>query len=99
MSTLTNYGYVLVKPTEQEKKTESGLILGTDSGEEVKTGILLSAGMGTFQNGIRIPATLEGYVGHTVYYGRKSGIKIPDSKNPFENNLIMAVSEILAVDD
>ena len=83
---------VLVKPTEKEEKTKSGIYLPDTAKEKPQEGEIIAVGPGKFdETGKRIPMDLK--VGDKVIYAKYGGteIKIDD-----EELMILRESDILA---
>jgi chaperonin GroES len=83
---------VLVKPTEREEKTKSGIYLPDTAKEKPQEGEVLAVGPGKMSDdGKRIPLDVK--VGDTVIYAKYGGteIKVDD-----EELMILRESDILA---
>ncbi len=83
---------VLVKPTEKEEKTKSGIYLPDTAKEKPQEGEVVAVGPGRLdENGKRIPMDLK--VGDKVIYAKYGGteIKVDD-----EEMMILRESDILA---
>ena len=83
---------VLVKPTEKEEKTKSGIYLPDTAKEKPQEGEVIAVGPGKYDDtGKRIPMDLK--VGDKVIYAKYGGteIKIDD-----EELMILRESDILA---
>jgi len=83
---------VLVKPTEKEEKTKSGIYLPDTAKEKPQEGEILAVGPGKMtDDGKRIPMDVK--VGDRVIYAKYGGteIKIDD-----EDMMILRESDILA---
>jgi chaperonin GroES len=83
---------VLVKPTEKEEKTKSGIYLPDTAKEKPQEGEIMAVGPGKMTDeGKRIPMDLK--VGDRVIYAKYGGteIKIDD-----EELIILRESDILA---
>ncbi|OGN99688.1 MAG: co-chaperone GroES [Chloroflexi bacterium RBG_13_51_52] len=83
---------VLVKPTEKEEKTKSGIYLPDTAKEKPQEGEVVAVGPGKMtDDGKRIPLDLK--VGDRVIYAKYGGteIKIDD-----EEMMILRESDILA---
>ncbi len=84
---------VVVKPSEAEEKTDSGIILPDTAKERPQKGEIIAVGTGKkSEAGEAIP--LEVQAGDTVIYGKYSGTEITFGG---EEYLIMRESDILAV--
>jgi chaperonin GroES len=83
---------VLVKPTEKEEKTKSGIYLPDTAKEKPQEGEIMAVGPGKMtDDGKRIPMDLK--VGDRVIYAKYGGteIKVDD-----EELMILRESDILA---
>ena len=83
---------VLVKPTEKEEKTKSGIYLPDTAKEKPQEGEIMAVGPGKMTDeGTRIPMDLK--VGDRVIYAKYGGteIKVDD-----EELMILRESDILA---
>jgi chaperonin GroES len=83
---------VLVKPTEKEEKTKSGIYLPDTAKEKPMEGEIIAVGPGKYdETGKRIPMDLK--VGDTVIYAKYGGteIKVDDVEL-----MILRESDILA---
>jgi chaperonin GroES len=83
---------VLVKPTEKEEKTKSGIYLPDTAKEKPQEGEIIAVGPGKMtDDGKRIPMDLK--VGDHVIYAKYGGteIKVDD-----EEMMILRESDILA---
>jgi len=83
---------VLVKPTEKEEKTKSGIYLPDTAKEKPQEGEIIAVGPGKLtDDGKRIPMDLK--VGDRVIYAKYGGteIKVDD-----EELIILRESDILA---
>lgn len=84
---------VLVKPTEPETKTASGLYLPETAKEKPMQGKVVASGPGKLlENGKR--ATLSVKVGDTVVFGRYAGTEV-EIKG--DKHLIIRENELLGV--
>ena len=79
---------VLIKVSEAETKTASGIIIPDNAQEKPQKGTVVSTGKGTKEN----PITLK--VGDTVLYGKFSGTEL---KHEGEEFIIMRESDIFAI--
>jgi len=83
---------VLVKPTEKEEKTKSGIYLPDTAKEKPQEGEILAVGPGKMtDDGKRIPMDLK--VGDKVIYAKYGGTEI---KIDNEEMMILRESDILA---
>ncbi len=84
---------VVVKPSEAEEKTESGIILPDTAKERPQKGEIIAVGTGKkSDSGESIP--LEVKEGDQVIYGKYSGTEITYQGDEY---LIMKESDLLAV--
>ncbi|MDD5073090.1 MAG: co-chaperone GroES [Candidatus Omnitrophica bacterium] len=84
---------ILVKPTESESKTKSGIILPDTAQEKPSKGKVVSVGKGKLLDDGKIKE-LEVKAGDTVLYGRYGGTEI---NYKGEDLLILRESEVLAI--
>jgi chaperonin GroES len=83
---------VLVKPTEKEEKTKSGIYLPDTAKEKPQEGEIMAVGPGKMtDDGKRIPMDLK--VGDRVIYAKYGGTEI---KVDEEELMILRESDILA---
>jgi chaperonin GroES len=83
---------VLVKPTEKEEKTKSGIYLPDTAKEKPQEGEIIAVGPGRYdETGKRIPMDLK--VGDKVIYAKYGGTEI---KVEGEEMMILRESDILA---
>jgi chaperonin GroES len=84
---------ILIKPTEPETKTASGLFLPESAKERPMQGTVVATGPGLLmENGERAPVAVK--KGDVVVYGKYSGTEI-EIKN--QTHVIMRESELLGV--
>jgi len=84
--------YVVVKPVEEEEKTEGGIVLPDSAKEKPQKGEVLAAGPGKLlNNGDRRPLSVK--VGDMVLFGKWGGSEI---KIEGEELKILKESDILA---
>jgi|TARA_B100000767_G_C19465854_1_gene409978 chaperonin GroES len=79
---------VLIKVSEAETKTASGIIIPDNAQEKPQKGTVVAAGKGTKDN----PITVK--VGDTVLYGKFSGTEL---KHDGEEFIIMREADIFAI--
>ncbi len=79
---------VLIKVSEPETKTASGIIIPDNAQEKPQKGTVVAAGKGTKDN----PITVK--VGDTVLYGKFSGTEL---KHDGEEFIIMREADIFAI--
>ena len=84
---------ILIKPTEPETKTSSGLFLPETAKERPMQGTVVATGPGLLlENGERAPVNVK--KGDTVVYGKYSGTEIEIKS---VSHVIMRESELLGV--
>ncbi len=84
--------HVVVRPAEQEEKTEGGIVLPDTAKDKPQRGEVIAVGPGKLlPNGDRSPVSLK--VGDMVLFGKYSGTEI---KVEGEEYTVMRESEILA---
>ena len=79
---------VLIKVSESETKTASGIIIPDNAQEKPQKGTVVAAGKGTKDN----PITVK--IGDTVLYGKFSGTEL---KHDGEEFIIMREADIFAI--
>jgi len=79
---------VLIKVSESETKTASGIIIPDNAQEKPQKGTVVAAGKGTKDNPITVKA------GDTVLYGKFSGTEL---KHDGEEFIIMREADIFAI--
>ncbi len=84
---------ILVKPTEAEEKTKSGIILPDSAKEKPSKGKVISVGKGKATDEGEVKA-LEVKTGDVVLYGKYSGTEI---KYKDEDMVILRENEVLAI--
>ena len=84
---------VIVRRTEEEKTTASGLIIPDSASEKPSQGVILAAGKGKVTNNGTV-IELDVKVGDTVVFGQYAGTEI---KANGESLLIMSEDDIVAV--
>lgn len=83
---------VVVRPSEAEETTTSGLVIPDTAKERPQEGEVLAVGPGAFQDGNRVPVDVK--VGDTVIYSKYGGTEI---KSNGEELLILTSRDILAI--
>lgn len=79
---------ILVKRTENEEKTASGIIIPDNAKEKAQIGSVIAVGAGKLDaNGVTIVPSVK--VGDTIYFGKYSGTEMDD------DHLIIREDEIL----
>lgn len=82
---------VVVRPSEAEETTVSGLVIPDTAKEKPQEGEVLAVGPGAYQDGQRVP--LDVAVGDKVVYSKYGGTEI---KVDGEELLILTARDILA---
>jgi chaperonin GroES len=83
---------VVVKPTEREETTKSGLVLPDTAKEKPQEGEVVAIGPGDFlEDGRRKPMDVQ--VGDVVVYSKFGGIELPENEDDL---LVLRQSDILA---
>ena len=84
---------VVVKPTEEEEVTKSGIVLPYSAKERPQKGAVIAAGPGrVLEDGSRLPMDVK--VGQTVLYAKYAGTEF---KLEDEELLILRESDVLAI--
>jgi chaperonin GroES len=84
---------VVVRPTQREETTKSGIVLPDTAKEKPQEGVIIAAGSGrVLDNGERL--ALEVHVGNKVLYAKYAGTEI---KIDGEELLILSEKDVLAV--
>lgn len=83
---------VIVKPSESEEKTKSGIVLPDIAKEKPQEGKVVAVGSGRYEEGKRIP--LEVKEGDKIIYSKYGGTEV---KVEGEEYLILSERDILAV--
>ena len=83
---------VVVKPSEEEEMTTSGLVIPDTAKERPQEGEVIAVGPGRFEDGQRIPMDVK--VGDTVIYSKYGGTEV---KVEGEEYLILSARDVLAV--
>jgi chaperonin GroES len=84
---------VVVKASEAEEQTKSGLFIPDTAKEKPQKGVVIAVGEGKYrEDGTRVPVDVK--VGDTVIYGKYGGteVKVDD-----EDYLILRADDIYAV--
>jgi chaperonin GroES len=82
---------IVVKPSEGEETTTSGLVIPDTAKEKPQEGSVIAVGPGRYEDGNRVP--LDVAVGDTVIYSKYGGTEV---KVDGEDLLILRESDILA---
>lgn len=83
---------VVIEPSKADDKTEGGLYLPDDAKEKPQTGKVIAVGEGSYQDGSRVPLTVE--VKDTVLFSKYSGIEYKSNGKTY---LIIRENDILAI--
>src|SRR5438046_7622690 len=83
---------IVVKPSEGEEMTASGLVIPDTAKERPQEGEVMAVGPGRFEDGKRIPMDVR--VGDTVIYAKFGGTEV---KVDGEEYLILSARDVLAL--
>ena len=83
---------VVVKPSEEEETTASGIVIPDTAKERPQEGEVIAVGPGRFEEGNRIPMDVK--VGDKVIYSKYGGTEV---KVEGEDYLILSARDVLAV--
>ena len=83
---------VVVKPSEEEETTASGIVIPDTAKEQPQEGEVIAVGPGRFEEGQRIPMDVK--VGDKVIYSKYGGTEV---KIEGEDYLILSARDVLAV--
>ncbi|MFN2591009.1 MAG: co-chaperone GroES [Actinomycetota bacterium] len=83
---------VVVKPSEEEETTASGLVIPDTAKERPQEGEVVAVGPGRFEDGQRIPVDVK--VGDKVIYSKYGGTEV---KLEGDEYLILSARDVLAV--
>lgn len=83
---------VIVKPSESEEKTKSGIVLPETAKEKPQEGEVIAVGTGRYEEGKRVP--LEVKQGDKIIYSKYGGTEV---KVDGEEYLILNERDILAI--
>ena len=84
---------VVVRPTQREETTKSGIVLPDTAKEKPQEGVIIAAGSGrVLDTGERL--ALEVHVGNKVLYAKYAGTEI---KIDGEELLILSEKDVLAI--
>ena len=83
---------IVVKPTEEEEMTASGLVIPDTAKERPQEGEVIAVGAGRFEDGQRIPIDVK--VGDKVIYSKYGGTEV---KIEGEDYLILSARDVLAI--
>ena len=83
---------IVVKPSEGEEMTASGLVIPDTAKEKPQEGEVLAVGPGRFEDGSRVPLDVK--VGDKVIYSKYGGTEV---KFGGEDYLILSARDVLAI--
>ena len=83
---------IVVKASEGEEKTSSGIVIPDTAKEKPQEGEVVAVGPGRFEDGARVP--LDVAVGNKVIYSKYGGTEV---KVGGEEYLILSARDVLAV--
>jgi chaperonin GroES len=83
---------IVVKPSEGEEMTASGLVIPDTAKEKPQEGEVLAVGPGRFEDGNRVPLDVK--VGDKVIYSKYGGTEV---KLAGDDLLILSARDVLAI--
>ena len=83
---------IVVKPSEGEEMTASGLVIPDTAKEKPQEGEVIAVGPGRFEDGSRVPLDVK--VGDKVIYSKYGGTEV---KLGGEELLILSARDVLAI--
>jgi chaperonin GroES len=83
---------IVVKPSEGEEMTASGLVIPDTAKEKPQEGEVLAVGPGRFEDGNRVPLDVK--VGDKVIYSKYGGTEV---KVDGDELLILSARDVLAI--
>ncbi len=83
---------IVVKPSEGEEMTASGLVIPDTAKEKPQEGEVLAVGPGRFEDGQRVPLDVK--VGDKVIYSKYGGTEV---KLGSDELLILSARDVLAI--
>src|SRR5436189_3977261 len=83
---------IVVKPSEGEETTVSGLVIPDTAKEKPQEGEVLAVGPGRFEDGNRVPLDVK--VGDKVIYSKYGGTEV---KLAGDELLILSARDVLAI--
>ena len=83
---------IVVKPSEEEQTTTSGIVIPDTAKEKPQEGSVVAVGPGRFEEGQRVP--LDVAVGDTVIYSKYGGTEV---KVEGDEYLILSARDVLAI--
>ena len=84
---------IIVKPSEAEETTSSGLVIPDTAKEKPVVGTVLAVGPGKFEDGQRVPMDVN--VGDTVVYSKYGGTEWKDTDGT--EYQILSARDVLAI--
>jgi chaperonin GroES len=83
---------IVVKPSEGEEMTASGLVIPDTAKEKPQEGEVIAVGPGRFEDGSRVPLDVK--VGDKVIYSKYGGTEV---KLAGDELLILSARDVLAI--
>jgi chaperonin GroES len=83
---------IVVKPSEGEEMTASGLVIPDTAKEKPQEGEVLAVGPGRFEDGNRVPLDVK--IGDKVIYSKYGGTEV---KLAGDEVLILSARDVLAI--
>ena len=83
---------IVVKPSEEEETTSSGIVIPDTAKEKPQEGSVVAVGPGRFEEGNRVP--LDVAVGDKVIYSKYGGTEV---KVGGEEYLVLSARDVLAI--
>ena len=83
---------IVVKASEGEEMTSSGLVIPDTAKEKPQEGTVMAIGPGKFEDGVRVP--LDVAVGDKVIYSKYGGTEV---KVQGDEYLILSARDVLAI--
>ena len=83
---------IVVKPSEEEEMTVSGLVIPDTAKERPQEGQVIAVGPGRYEDGNRVPMDVK--VGDKVIYSKYGGTEV---KLEGDEYLILSARDVLAV--
>ncbi|HEV8423640.1 MAG TPA: co-chaperone GroES [Actinomycetes bacterium] len=83
---------IVVKPSEGEEMTASGLVIPDTAKEKPQEGEVIAVGPGRFEDGDRVPLDVK--VGDKVIYSKYGGTEV---KLAGDEYLILSARDVLAI--
>ena len=83
---------IVVKPSEGEEMTASGLVIPDTAKETPQEGEVIAVGPGRFEDGNRVPLDVK--VGDKVIYSKYGGTEVKLSGDEY---LILSARDVLAI--